>query len=65
MLETKLKFKMLLFQPIVAKTALIGWIIIFIENILFYAPHNEDKCINIKFKSISTITDVKQDFSMK
>ena len=26
------KFKMLLFQPIVAKSALIGWFIIFIEN---------------------------------
>ena len=64
MLETKLKFKMLLFQPIVAKSALIGWFIIFIEN-RSLAPHNEEKCINIKLKSISTSTDVKQDFSMK
>ena len=38
MLETNLKFKMLLFQPIVAKTALIGWIIIFIENIVLRTP---------------------------
>ena len=38
---------MLLFQPIVAKSALIDLYIIFIEN-RSLAPHNEEKCINIK-----------------
>ena len=54
---------MLLFQPIVAKSSLIDWFIIFIEN-RSLAPHNKEKSINIKLKSISTSTDVKQEFSM-
>ena len=61
---SKSKLKMLLFQPIVAKSALIDLFIIFIEN-RSLAPHNEEKCINIILKSISTSTDVKQDLSMK
>ena len=39
-------------------------VLFFIEN-RSLALHNDEKCMNIKFKNMRTSTDVKQDFSMK